>query len=41
MTLCGDGGGVLLQRGKDPEELAPGTDLSHVLSRAPIFDSPI
>lgn len=40
MTLCGDGGGVLLQRGNEPASLAAGADLSDVLTRPPIFDAP-
>jgi dipeptidase E len=38
MTLHGDGGAVLFQRGREPEPLPAGSDVSSLLTIAPRFD---
>lgn len=40
MTLHGDGGAVLFRRGRELDELSPGSDVSHLLSSHVEFDRP-
>lgn len=40
MTLHGDGGAVVFRRGSEPEELSPGSDVSHLLTASVGFDRP-
>lgn len=40
MTLRGDGGALLFRRGAEPQALAPGADLSRLLSAALRLDTP-